>query len=95
MKIIYNAFCGLLVILLLAVGCVSLFDKDATVSQLEDRQLKAFPKFTVSGFLSGSFQRQLDEYYADTFPGRESLLTADGIVSAFFDFSDLTLGETE
>ena len=95
MKIIYNAFCGLLVMLLLVIGCVSLVDQDATFSQLEERQLKTFPRFTVSGFLSGMFQQELDAYYADTFPGRESLLEADGVVSAFFDFSDLILGETE
>ena len=38
---------------------------------------------------------ELEAYYADTFPGRETLLKGDGIVSTFFDFSDLTLGETE
>lgn len=95
MKTIYQAFCGMLAVLLLTVGCISLFDRDATVSEIEERQLKTFPKFTISDFLKGTFQEELEAYYADTFPGRESLLEGDGIVSAFFDFSDLTLGEAE
>ena len=94
MKRIYMIACGLLALFLLVFGCISLFDKDVAASELEQRELKSFPKITVSGILSGSFARELDAYFADTFPGREKLLEQDGIVSVFFDFGDLEL-ETE
>ena len=94
MRKIYNILCGLLILLLLIFGCISLFDKDVAASELEQRELKSFPKVTVSGILSGSFAQELDAYFADTFPGREKLLEQDGIVSVFFDFGDLEL-ETE
>jgi hypothetical protein len=95
MKNIYIALCGLLVLLLLVFGGISLIDRDAVSSEMEERELKTFPAFSVSGLLSGSFGRELEEYYADTFPGREGLLESDGIVSTFFDFGDLKLEEAE
>ena len=95
MNRIYNVICGLLVLLLLAVGGISLFDRDATASEVQERELRSFPEFSVAGYLKGTFLNELEAYYADTFPGRETLLKGDGIVSTFFDFSDLTLGETE
>ncbi len=94
MRKIYNILCGLLILLLLIFSCISLFDQDASASELEQRELKSFPKITFSGILSGSFGEELDNYYADTFPWRENLLELDGIVSVFFDFGDLEL-ETE
>ena len=95
MNRIYNVICVLLVLLLLLVGGISLVDRDATVSEIQERELRSLPEFTVAGFLKGTFLEELEAYYADTFPGRETLLKGDGIVSTFFDFSDLTLGETE
>jgi hypothetical protein len=95
MNRIYHIFCGLLILLLLVAGCISLFDRDATVSEIQQRELKTFPKFTVAGFLNGSFLEDLEMYYADTFPGREALLKGDRIVTGLFDFSDLTFEETE
>ena len=95
MRKIYNIVCGLLILLLLTFGSISLFDKDAKASELEQRELKSFPKVTFSGLLSGSFAEELENYYADTFPGREKLLERDGIVSTFFDFSDLELEAEE
>lgn len=88
---IYQILCGLLILMLLVFGAISLFDKDASASEVEQRDLKSFPQITVSGIFSGSFAGELEAYYADTFPGREKLLERDGIVSAFFDFSDLEL----
>ena len=74
MKKIYNIVCGLLLLILLFVGVVSLFDKDPTFSQSENRNLKSFPKITLSSLIDGSFTTALQEYYADTFPGREGLM---------------------
>ena len=94
MKRFYMILCGLLALLLLVFGAISLFDRDADWSEIQQRELKTFPQWSVSEFLSGSFMENLQAYYAETFPGRDSLLDADGIVSTFFDFGGLTL-ETE
>ena len=94
MKRFYMLLCGLLALLLLVFGAISLFDRDADWSEVQQRELKTFPQWSVSEFLSGSFLENLQAYYAETFPGRDSLLDADGIVSTFFDFGGLTL-ETE
>ena len=94
MSKIYQILCGLLILVLLVFGAISLFDKDAA-SEMEGTERKSFPKITVSGILFGSFAGELEEYYADTFPGRDKLLERDGIVSTFFDFSDLELEEQE
>ena len=95
MKSYYHIFCGILVLLLLVVGSISLFDRDATESVIQERQLKTFPKFTFSGFITGAFMDELEAYYADTFPGREALLEGDSIVSNLFDFSDIVFAEAE
>jgi hypothetical protein len=95
MNRIYHVICLLLVLFLLVVGSISLFDRDATVSVVQDRQLKTLPEFRFTEFLKGTFQEKMEEYYADTFPGREALLEKDGIVSKFFDFSGLKLGNEE
>ena len=94
MKRFYMILCGLLALLLLVFGAISLFDRDADWSEIQQRELKAFPQWSVSEFLSGSFLENLQAYYAEAFPGRDRLLDADGIVSTFFDFGGLTL-ETE
>ena len=94
MKRFYMILCGLLALLLLIFGAISLFDRDADWSEIQQRELKTFPQWSVSEFLSGSFLENLQAYYAETFPGRDSLLDADGIVSTFFDFGGLML-ETE
>ena len=39
MKKLYGLFCGLLLAGMLLVGLISLFDKDATFSQRENRKL--------------------------------------------------------
>ncbi|MBB3170581.1 DHHW family protein [Parvibacter caecicola] len=60
----------------MAVGCVTgllIFAHPAT-SQLEGRQLTAFPEFTVDGFLDGSYLEQVALWYSDTFPFRDTLV---------------------
>jgi len=90
MKKIYNILCGALLFVLLAVGVVSLFDKDPTFSKSENRNLKTFPKITISNLIDGSFTTALREYYADTFPGREGLMEKNTSLNAFYYFSGLS-----
>lgn len=90
MKKIYNIVCGLLILVFLSVGLVSLFDKDPTFSESENRNLKTFPKITFSNLIDGSFTTALREYYADTFPGREGLMEDNKRLNAFYYFSGLS-----
>ena len=48
-----------------------------TSSQLEKRELTQFPAFTPAAFWDGSYFSQIDTWYADTFPWREGLMTAN------------------
>lgn len=90
MKKVYNILCGLLLLILLVVGLFSMFDKDATFSESENRNLKTFPKITISSLIDGSFTTALREYYADTFPGREGLMENNKSLNAFYYFSGLS-----
>ena len=87
MKRIYTIACCLLLSGMLLVGLWSMLDKDATVSQRENRALKTPPKLTVSGLLDGSFSSEFEAYYADTFPGRENLMAANRTLNGFYYFS--------
>lgn len=46
-------------------------------SDVEKRELTKFPKPTVSTFFNGEFFNGISTWYADTFPFRESLITAN------------------
>ena len=90
MKRIYNALSIFMLLFLLLVGLISTFDKDATFSESEKRQLKSRPKFTISGFLDGNFFVEYREYFADTFPNRENLKEHNTKLNAFYYFSGLS-----
>ena len=76
MKRIYSALSAFLMLFVLLVGLISTFDEDATFSESEKRQLKTKPKLTVSGLIDGTYFNQYREYFADTFPNRETLMKA-------------------
>ena len=59
-------FCGILLI----GGIASLAMKKGSVSEMENRKLAQFPKYSDSLLLSGGYFRQIDMYYADNFPMR-------------------------
>ena len=87
---IYQVICGLMVLVLLAVGTISLLDRDAEFSETEGRNLNRFPEMTVSSLLDGSFLRELEIYYADTFPGRETMLESYRTLDGFYGLAFLT-----
>ena len=93
MKRIYYALSVFMLLFMLLVGLISTFDKDATFSASENRQLKTRPKFTISGFLDGNFFNNYREYYADTFPGREKLMKSNTSLNTFYYFSGLSSDE--
>ena len=86
MKRIYTALSGFFLLFLLLVGLLSTFDKDATYSEAEKRQLKTRPKLTISGLLDGNYFNQYREYYADTFPNRETLMKSNTVLNGFYYF---------
>lgn len=57
--------------IIFTVGLVSLVDTDPTVSLSENRSLKAYPKFSLETLFDGSFFRETEEAYNDTFPRRD------------------------
>ena len=89
MKRIYTALSGFLLLFLLLVGLISTFDKDATFSESERRQLKTKPKMTISNLLDGTYFNQYREYYADTFPNRETLMKSNTTLNGFYYFGGL------
>lgn len=78
-----------MLLFMLLVGLFSTFDKDATFSDSENRQLKTRPKLTLSGLLDGNYFIAYREYYADTFPGREGLMEKNTTLNAFYYFTGL------
>ena len=48
---------------------------DRTMSERENRTLTTFPTFTVSRLFSGEYTKELGEYVADQFPGRDLFIT--------------------
>lgn len=87
MKKLYTVLMAILLGAAALVGLWSLVDKDATESQRENRRLAEKPKFSLSALLDGSYVAKLETYYSDTFPGREVLLDANGVLNKFYIFS--------
>lgn len=90
MKRIYTALSCFLLLFFLLVGLISTFDKDATFSEAEKRQLKTRPKLTISGLLDGNYFNQYREYFADTFPNRETLMKGNTTLNGFYYFGGLS-----
>lgn len=67
-----------IVLILIGVGIASLVLPKPTYSQHERRELEAMPEFSLQALLSGSYTRDLDAHYADTFPQRENLVKLGG-----------------
>ncbi|MCM1022632.1 MAG: DHHW family protein [Prevotella sp.] len=55
------------------LGIVSLILERPTVSETENRELETFPEFSLKSYLSGAFAEQLDKYFTDTVPFRDTL----------------------
>ena len=49
-------------------------------SAIEKRDLEKFPHFSFAGIWDGSYFSQISTWYADTFPFREKLISADSSV---------------
>lgn len=79
-----------MLLFMLLVGLISTFDKDATFSVSENRNLKTKPALTLSGLIDGTYFNSFREYYADTFPSREKLMESNTTLNNFYYFSGLS-----
>lgn len=61
------------VALIAGTGAAALLLERPTVSETENRELETFPKFSLESYLNGSFTAQLDKYFTDTVPFRDTL----------------------
>lgn len=61
-----------------------LFFARPTSSAVEMRNLTTFPEFTVESFLDGSFFTDVSLWYADTYPLREPMVSADHAIDGLF-----------
>ena len=86
MKKLYTAFLLVLLAALLGVGIYSLADQDAAGSASEKREFVK-PEFSVRALLDGTYIPALEQYYSDTFPGRETLLNANRTLNKFYYYS--------
>lgn len=73
---------------LMILGCVLGFiiPIRPTESQVENRKLTEFPKFTMSSFLDGSYFSEISTWYSDTYPMRESLIAMDQKIEKIYGF---------
>ena len=69
-----------------------LFFLRPTESEAEKRKLTEFPKFTISGFLSGEWTSQVSLWYADTYPMREGMISANNSLEALYGVGDQIYG---
>jgi hypothetical protein len=87
MKRWYAAILLLLAAQIYIFGIISFSDKDQTVSLIEKRTLKARPVFSENALTSGSYTKDYEEYYSDTFPLRDVFMSINRFINGFYYFS--------
>lgn len=87
MKKIYIILLSAVLGVLLLIGVISLVDQDATRSEVENRALAQKPRFSFSALFDGTYIPALETYYADTFPMRDKLLSANRTLNKFYYYS--------
>ncbi|HIZ55662.1 MAG TPA: hypothetical protein H9671_05600 [Firmicutes bacterium] len=76
MRRILYANCILFLGLLFVIGILSLILPKKTVSEYERRELAKRPDFSAQALFQGNYIRDLELYYADTFPFRDAFVEA-------------------
>ena len=65
-----------------------LFFLRPTRSETEKRELTKFPTFTVESFLSGEFTSQVSLWFADTYPLREGMISANSSLESLYGINN-------
>ena len=73
-------------VLLFIIGLA--FFARPTISDNEKRELTKFPKFTIESFLSGEFTSQVSLWFSDTYPLREPMIEANGVIQELHGIRD-------
>ncbi len=85
MKKTYLVLLSAILALIAVVGLTSLFVKGDSNALRESTAKK--PEFTLSALSDGSYIHELEEYYTDTFPMRQSLLKLSKFMNGFYYYS--------
>lgn len=75
---------ALFILPILFLGLYSAMDTDATVSETEKRNLKTKPEFSFQALFSGTYTKDFEEYYSDTFPFRDFFLNINKKITTPF-----------
>lgn len=77
------AFLSISVFLLISVffGFMSMVDVDETISEKENRVLASKPDFSWSSLFNGTFTKDFENYYSDTFPLRDSFMEINNYIT--------------
>lgn len=76
------------IIIVFSFFVISLFDGDDSFSMMEKRSLKSKPSFSLTSLFNGTYTKELEEYYSDTFPFRESFIKLNVKLGEMNGFSD-------
>jgi hypothetical protein len=74
---LYVAVCAAIVLSVTAMGIVL---HRPSHSEVEKRDLATFPKISLAGVMNGSFFSDLMTWYADTYPVREQMISAEASI---------------
>ncbi|NLE25803.1 MAG: hypothetical protein GX625_10780, partial [Clostridiaceae bacterium] len=75
------------IILITLLCVVNIFNTNKpTVSDLENRALKTMPQISMANLTKGSYQRDFEEYYSDTFILRDDLVKISRDVNKIMSF---------
>ncbi len=65
-------------------------------SEIEKRKLAEFPEFSVESLFSGAYFSGVGEWYSDTFPGRELMISLNSKIKSYYGKSDMIIhGDVE
>lgn len=83
-KAVASLAIALFILPILFLGLYSAMDTDATVSVTEKRNLKTKPEFSFQALFSGTYTKDFEEYYSDTFPFRDFFLNINKKITTPF-----------
>lgn len=81
------AFLALLLIMFEAIALTFVMFPRSEVSELENRELKKFPEFSLESWFDGSFTEGVSEWFTDTVPFRDELMGYSKSIQELSGFS--------
>ena len=83
-KVINITTSVLFAVIIFAFAIAFVIVPDSDFSEEENRSLTTFPKFSWEALMDGSFSSKINEYFADQFPARNSLVGIKGVTETAF-----------